>query len=106
MGKDDEPLAEWTARRDARRPAPGDRKAVPLGDGPGRGGHVDPDAPRGVLEWDGHQWTPSAVADDQATAVRETGPWDAAGRVCLPRLAALPPAPERPFRPTEVFRRP
>ncbi|WP_409003447.1 DUF6087 family protein [Streptomyces ipomoeae] len=81
------------------------RKAVPLGDGPERGGHVGPDAPRGTLERDGHQWTPSGVADDHATAVRETGRYDAAERVPLPRFGALPPAPERPFRPTEVFRR-
>lgn len=103
---DEEPLDEWAARRDARRPAPGDRKAVPLGDGPERGGHVDPDAARGMLEWDGHEWAPSGVAVDQAAAVEETGPQDAAERVPLPRFAALPPAPERPFRPTEVFRRP
>ena len=103
---DEEPLAEWAARRDARRPAPGARKAVPLGDGPGRGGHVDPDAARGMLEWDGHQWAPSGVADDRAAAVEETGPQDPAKRVPLPPFAALPPAPERPFRPTEVFRRP
>lgn len=60
---DDEPLDEWAARRDARRPAPGDRKAVPLGEGPERGAHVDPDVPRVMLEWDGHQWQPGGVAD-------------------------------------------
>ncbi|WP_327346027.1 DUF6087 family protein [Streptomyces europaeiscabiei] len=103
---DDEPLDEWAESRDGRRPTPGDRKAVPLGDGPERGGHVERDAPRGMLEWDGHQWTPSGVADDYATAAQETGPQDAAERVPLPRFAALPPAPERPFRPTEEFRRP
>ncbi|MFI1703091.1 DUF6087 family protein [Streptomyces griseoruber] len=103
---DEEPLDEWAARRDARRPEPGDRKAVPLGDGPERGRHVDPDAPRGMLEWDGHQWTPSGVTDDHATAVEETGPQDEAESVALPRFSALPPAPERPFRPTQVWRRP
>ncbi|MFD8381608.1 DUF6087 family protein [Streptomyces sp. NPDC059679] len=103
---DDEPLEEWAARRDAHRPTPGDRKAVPLSDSPERARHVGPDAPRGMLEWDGHQWTPSGVADDHAAAVQETGPHDAAERVPLPRFGALPPAPERPFRPTEVFRRP
>ncbi|WP_409000242.1 DUF6087 family protein [Streptomyces ipomoeae] len=29
---DDDPLEEWAARREARRPTPGDRTAVPLGD--------------------------------------------------------------------------
>lgn len=85
---------------------PGDRTAVPLGDGPERGGHVDPDAPRGMLEWDGHQWVPAGVAEDHATAARESGPQDAAERVSLPRFGGLPPAPERPFRPARVFRRP
>ncbi|MFH8500668.1 DUF6087 family protein [Streptomyces coeruleorubidus] len=101
---EDEPLDEWAARRDARRPEPGDRKAVPLGEGPDGGSHVDPDAPRGMLEWDGYQWIPSGVADDQAVAAQESAQ-DAAERVALPRFNALPPAPERPFRPTEVFRR-
>ncbi|MGW0711840.1 DUF6087 family protein [Streptomyces sp. NPDC002643] len=103
---DDEPLNEWAARREGRRPAPGDRKAVPLGDGPERGGHVAPDAPRGMLEWDGHQWVPSGVADDHATASEDVDSRGAAERVPLPRFTALPPAPERPWRPTEVFRRP
>ncbi|MEU9438144.1 DUF6087 family protein [Streptomyces sp. NPDC048252] len=103
---DDEPLNEWVARREASRPKLGDRQVVPLGEGHGRGGHVDPDAQRGVLEWDGHQWVPAGVAEDHATAGQEVGPQDAAERVALPRFSALPPAPERPFRPTQVFRRP
>ncbi|MGW2621078.1 DUF6087 family protein [Streptomyces sp. NPDC001500] len=103
---DDESLNEWVVRREAHRPKPGDRKAVPLGEGPERGGHVDPDAPRGMLEWDGHQWVPAGVAEDHATGAQECGPRDAAERVPLPRFSALPPAPEWPFRPTRVFRRP
>ncbi|MFM9445262.1 DUF6087 family protein [Streptomyces acidiscabies] len=102
---EDEPLDEWAARRDSRRPEPGSRRAVPLGGGPEHGGHVDPDAPRGIAEWDGHQWTPSGIADGHATAAQETGPQDAAERVPLPRFSTLPAAPE-PWRPTEVFRRP
>ncbi|MFF8612666.1 DUF6087 family protein [Streptomyces sp. NPDC015350] len=70
----DDPLDEWAARRDAHRPAPGARRAVPLGEGPARGGHVDPAATRGMLEWDGHQWVPSGVAEDHAAALEETGP--------------------------------
>ncbi|WP_406431886.1 DUF6087 family protein [Streptomyces sp. NBC_00631] len=102
---DDEPLEEWAARREAHRPKLGDHKAVPLSDGPERGRHVEPGAPRGMLEWDGHEWTPSGVADDHATAAQETGPQDEAERVPLPRFPALPPAPERPFRPTQEWRR-
>ncbi|MFJ2895827.1 DUF6087 family protein [Streptomyces sp. NPDC087218] len=102
---DDEPLDEWAARRDANRPAPGERRAVPLGEGPARGRHVDPAAPRGMLEWDGHQWVPSGVAEDRAAALEETGPQNAAERVRLPPSSALPSAPE-PWRPTEEFWRP
>ncbi|MFF9397439.1 DUF6087 family protein [Streptomyces sp. NPDC014744] len=101
----DEPLNEWAARRDAHRPVPGARRAVPLGEGPARGGHVDPDTARGMLEWDGHQWVPSGVAEGHAAAVEEAGPQNAAERVRLPRFGALPPAPE-PWRPTEEFWRP
>ncbi|MEU9460814.1 DUF6087 family protein [Streptomyces sp. NPDC048312] len=92
-------------RRDAHRPAPGVRRAVPLGDGSARGGHVDPSTPRGMLEWDGHRWVPSGVADDQAAAVKETGTQNAAERVPLARFSALPPAPE-PWWPTEEWWRP
>ncbi|MER5617541.1 DUF6087 family protein [Streptomyces sp. NPDC002215] len=53
----DESLDEWAERRDAHRPAPGARRAVPLGGGSARGGHADPGAPRGMLEWDGHRCT-------------------------------------------------
>ncbi|MFE7617491.1 DUF6087 family protein [Streptomyces sp. NPDC057496] len=102
---DDEPLDKWAARRDAHRPEPGERRAVPLGEGPARGDHVDPAAPSGVLERDGHRWVPSGVAEDRAAALKETGPQDAAERVRLPPSSALPPAPE-PWRPTEKFRRP
>ncbi len=59
-----------------------------------------------MLEWDGHQWIPAGVAEDHATGAQECGLQDAAGRVPLPRFSALPPAVERPFRPTQVFRRP
>ncbi|WP_443041116.1 DUF6087 family protein [Streptomyces sp. B21-102] len=103
---DDEPLDEWAARREAHRPKPGNRKAVPLGEGPERGGHVDPGAPRGTLEWDGHQCVPPGVAEDHAAAGQESDSRDAAERVSLSRFSVLPPAPERPFRPTQVFRRP
>ncbi|MGW3567010.1 DUF6087 family protein [Streptomyces sp. NPDC000941] len=102
---EDEPLNEWADRRDGRRPAPGTRREFPLGDGPERSAHVDPDAPRGIVEWDGHLWIPTGVAADHATAAQETGPQDAAQRIPLPEFNALPPAPE-PWRPTEVFRRP
>ncbi|MFJ9719701.1 DUF6087 family protein [Streptomyces sp. NPDC101213] len=104
---DDEPLEEWAARREQRRPAPGDRRAAPLGDQPEQGAHVDPAAPRLIQEWDGHQWTPAGVAEDLQSAADETGT-DAdsrAERVPLPQFSKLPPRPE-PWRPTEVFHRP
>ncbi|MEU3106192.1 DUF6087 family protein [Streptomyces griseoflavus] len=76
---EDEPLEEWAARREERRPKPGERHAVPLGEQP-QGAHVDPDAPRCIQEWDGHQWAPAGVAEDRAAAADETSEKDAASR--------------------------
>ncbi|WAL73537.1 DUF6087 family protein [Kitasatospora sp. YST-16] len=69
MPDDEEPLGQWLERRDARRRRPGTRKAVPL-DG-SRATHLDPQAPRMVLEWDGYAWQPIAVADGYAAAQRQ-----------------------------------
>ncbi|WP_043224626.1 DUF6087 family protein [Streptomyces sp. NRRL F-5193] len=67
--QDDEPLEEWARRRDARQAASkGKRRAVPLSDGPHRGAHVDPDAPRAIEEWTGTEWTVVGVVKDLATA--------------------------------------
>ncbi|MFE7358163.1 DUF6087 family protein [Streptomyces sp. NPDC057543] len=76
----------------AHRPAPGARRAVPLGEGPAWGWYVDPDTLRGMLEWDGHQWIPSGVADDHAAAVAEPGPQVAAERPMRKALPAVPRA--------------
>lgn len=104
---EDESLEEWAARREQRRPAPGERRAVPLGEQSEQGAHVDPDAPRGIQEWDGHQWAPAGVAEDRAAATDETGQDAArrADRVRLPTFGKLPPRPE-PWRPTQQWRRP
>lgn len=102
-----EPLEEWAARREQRRPAPGERRATPLGDQPEQGAHVEPDAPRVIQQWDGHQWTPAGIAEDHAAAASETGQ-DANGRaerVPLPAFSKLPPMPE-PWRPTQPWHRP
>ena len=103
---DDEPLERWAERREERRPARGERRLAPLGDQE-HGVHVDPDAPRGIQEWDGYQWIPVGVAEDYTTAAQETGQDAAtrADRVSLPSFSKLPPAPA-PWRPIEVFRRP
>ncbi|MFJ9753097.1 DUF6087 family protein [Streptomyces chartreusis] len=70
---EEEPLHEWAARRDRRRAAEremtGTRRAVPLTDG-ARASHVAPDAPRALLEWDGHAWVTVGVAPN-ADAARE-----------------------------------
>ncbi|MFJ1975496.1 DUF6087 family protein [Streptomyces sp. NPDC087903] len=104
---DDEPLGEWAARREQRRPVRGERRLAPLGDQAEQGAHVGPDAPRGIQEWDGHQWVPVGVAEDFSAAAQATGEDAAAraGRVPLPSFSKLPPAPE-PWRPTVVFHRP
>lgn len=104
---DDESLEEWAARRDRGRPARGERRATPLGDQAEQGSHITPDAPRGIQEWDGHQWVPVGVAEDFTAAAGESG-GDAASRaerVSLPSFSKLPPLPE-PWRPTEPFHRP
>ncbi|MFJ5877384.1 DUF6087 family protein [Streptomyces sp. NPDC093088] len=101
---DEQPLGEWANDREGRRPKRGERRHVPLD---GRGEHVAPHAPRGMQEWDGHQWVPIGVAEDLATAIQETAAHAAerAARVGLPSFGKLPPAVE-PWRPTEVFYRP
>ncbi|WP_256962461.1 DUF6087 family protein, partial [Streptomyces sp. NRRL B-24572] len=50
--QDDEPLEEWARRRAERQAdSKGKLRAVPLGDGPHRGAHVEPEAPRAIEEW-------------------------------------------------------
>jgi hypothetical protein len=103
---DDEPLEEWAACRDRRRPTCGERRSTPLGDQPEQGSHVNPDAPRGIQEWDGQEWIPVGVAEDFTAATNETND-DAASRVeraPRPSFSKLPPLPE-PWRPTERFYR-
>ncbi|MGW2279277.1 DUF6087 family protein [Streptomyces sp. NPDC001770] len=104
---DDEPLEEWADRRDRRRPEVGERRTVPLGNDVGRGAHVDPDAPRAVEVWDGHQWVAEGVAESYSATDRESreSVSSQAERVDLPTFGRLPPAPE-PYRPTIPFYRP
>ncbi|WP_308222313.1 DUF6087 family protein [Kitasatospora sp. A2-31] len=68
MSAEDEPLAEWYARRAGRRRAPGTRDAITLATGPRRGAHVHLDVPRLVVEWDGYLWRPVGVAANYAAA--------------------------------------
>ncbi|MFG2933218.1 DUF6087 family protein [Streptomyces achromogenes] len=65
---DDEPLAEWAERRDARI---GQLRAVPLvtGDGP-QASHLNPEAPRVIQRWNGHMWEPHGFAVNLAEARR------------------------------------
>ncbi|WP_431990333.1 DUF6087 family protein [Streptomyces albogriseolus] len=104
---EDEPLEEWAAHRDQKRPRRGERRAVPLGKQGERAGHVDPDTPRGIQEWDGHEWIPAGIAKDHQTAAAEAGQDTAsrAGRIPLPVFRGLPTAPE-PFGPTVPWHRP
>ncbi|MYW02532.1 DUF6087 family protein [Streptomyces sp. SID3343] len=84
---DDEPLEQWLERRDARREeSRGRRKAVPLGEGPWRAEHVNPRAPRLIVEWDGYAWQAVTVADDLAQARKILYPGAQA--------AAIPPPPQ------------
>ncbi|MGW2466184.1 DUF6087 family protein [Streptomyces bauhiniae] len=106
MAEHEESLDGWAARRDARRPDPGERRPAPLSER-GRGAHVAPDTPRGVEEWDGQDWVPVSAAANYPAAAAETGV-DAAARaerVPLPKFGCLPELPE-PYRPTIPFHRP
>lgn len=105
----DEPelLEEWAARREQRRPALGERRVVPLGSRPEQAIHLDPEAPRLIQQWGGHQWIPAGVSENHAAAAVETGQ-DAnarARRLQLPTAGKLPPMPE-PWRPTQPWHRP
>ncbi|GGZ95136.1 DUF6087 family protein [Streptomyces echinoruber] len=65
---DDESLAEWAERRDAKI---GRLRAVPLvsGDGPS-GAHLHPEAARAIQRWNGHAWEPYGLASNLAEAKR------------------------------------
>lgn len=69
MDDEQEPLEDWARRREERRHAlKGKRRAVPLTEGPHRGQHVDPDAPRVIQEWNGTEWETIALVSDLAEA--------------------------------------
>ncbi|MGO4422958.1 DUF6087 family protein [Streptomyces sp. MCAF7] len=71
---DDEPLDRWAARREKRLRPVGERRAIHLGPGPQRAAHVDPDAPRMIVEWDGYQWAPVITVKNYAEACRVLNP--------------------------------
>ncbi|AWZ08360.1 MULTISPECIES: DUF6087 family protein [unclassified Streptomyces] len=64
----DEPFERWFARRQARLRQPGQLRAITLGVGPQRAAHIDPDAPRMIVEWDGFDWQAVMVVDNYAAA--------------------------------------
>ncbi|MEU3408846.1 DUF6087 family protein [Streptomyces sp. NPDC006670] len=74
MNPEDEPLDHWAARREGRLRKPGELKSVTLAPGPQQAAHVNPDAPRLILEWDGYQWTTKTVAENYAAACRILNP--------------------------------
>lgn len=63
---EDESLADWAERRDAKV---GRLRAVPLvaGDGP-MGSHLNPGRPRAIQRWNGHTWEAHGVAMNLADA--------------------------------------
>lgn len=65
MHDEDEPLQDWARRREERRDASkGKRRAIPLAEGPLRGQHVQPDAPRVIQEWNGTEWESIGLVHD------------------------------------------
>ncbi|MFF0550843.1 DUF6087 family protein [Streptomyces sp. NPDC004311] len=87
MNPEDEPLDQWAARREGRLRRAGELKAVTLGPGPQRAAHLDPGAPRLILEWDGFQWVTLAVVDGYAAACRLLDPSARAESVPVPGYA-------------------
>ncbi|GHI84128.1 DUF6087 family protein [Streptomyces xanthophaeus] len=71
---EDEPLDRWAARRQGRLRKPGEKKAITLGAGPQRAAHLDPDAPRMILEWDGFAWQALMMVENYAAACRALSP--------------------------------
>ncbi|MFK0292917.1 DUF6087 family protein [Streptomyces sp. NPDC090442] len=70
-------MEQWAARREKRLWPVGERKAVHLGDGPMRAAHIDPDAPRLIVEWGGYQWVPLTIVEDYVAACRFLNPMPA-----------------------------
>ncbi|WP_330280491.1 MULTISPECIES: DUF6087 family protein [unclassified Streptomyces] len=69
MHDEQESLEDWARRREERQNASkGKRRAVPLTEGPHRGQHVAPDAPRVIQEWDGTEWETVSLVSDLAEA--------------------------------------
>ena len=69
MHEEQEPLEDWARRREERRDASkGKRRALPLTEGPHRGQHVEPDAPRVIQEWNGTEWDTIGLVSDLAAA--------------------------------------
>ncbi|MEU9489879.1 DUF6087 family protein [Streptomyces decoyicus] len=66
---DEEPLENWARRREERRnTSKGKLRAVPLTEGPHRGAHVEPNAPRAIQEWTGTEWVTVGVVESLAAA--------------------------------------
>ncbi|UUU37571.1 DUF6087 family protein [Streptomyces sp. NBC_00162] len=86
---EDEPLDRWAARRQGRLRKPGELKAITLGTGQQRAAHLDPDAPRMILEWDGFAWQALTMVENYAAACRALSPPPEA----LPTTQAETPGP-------------
>lgn len=65
---EDESLTEWYAARADRDRPPGTRDAIVLVPEDRQGLHPFHDLPRLVVEWDGRDWRPVAVAADFSEA--------------------------------------
>ncbi|MCY0935940.1 DUF6087 family protein [Streptomyces sp. H34-S4] len=88
----DEPLERWAARRQGRLRKPGELKAIPLGTGPQRAAHVDPDAPRLILEWDGFAWQVLMTVENYSAACQILNP------APQPQQRPEPAPPKQPGR--------
>ncbi|AJT62482.1 hypothetical protein T261_0793 [Streptomyces lydicus] len=72
---DDNPLEEFARRQEARRERlRGKLRAVLLTEGPHRGAHVAPEAPRMIERHTGYGWEPFMIVSNYAAAQRILNP--------------------------------
>ncbi|MFD7104606.1 DUF6087 family protein [Streptomyces celluloflavus] len=89
---DEEPLADYMARRDSRI---GRLRAVHAC-GPQRGEHVDPEQPRLIQRWNGSAWEVFTMAANLSEARKLLRPADTESPAQEPAQPAQPPlAPGR-----------
>ncbi|MFD7555197.1 DUF6087 family protein [Streptomyces sp. NPDC059835] len=76
-----------------------EKKAITLGAGPQRAAHINPNAPRLILEWDGYAWEPVTTVENYAAALRLLNPPPPAPPTTPPQPVPLRPGKGRHRKP-------